>query len=217
MRPDIQVQRDVLRELAWGRAVDTAQIDVEVMDGIVTLAGHVGSYAEKWDAERAVQRVPDVRALVVDLKVFLQRANLRDDAEIARLAENVLQRIPTLPRNGVKLMVENGWIILSGEVDWEYQRQAAAGGVRFLPGVVGVSDNIVVKPAVSLGSVKSRIEAALKRKAIADGQNIGVEVSGADVTLTGTVHNWLERELAAHSAWDTPGVRNVVDKLTVSM
>ena len=80
-------------------------------------------------------------------------------------------------------------------------------------GVRGVSDQIVVKPKVSLSAVKSEIEAALKRRAAADAKKISVNVQGADVTLTGTVHSWSERELAKHSAWGTPGVRNVVDKM----
>lgn len=113
-------------------------------------------------------------------------------------------------------MVENGWITLSGEVDWEFQRQTATGGIRYLMGVTGVSNNITIRPKVSSSVVKTDIKAALKRHAKDDAQNISVEVQGADVTLTGTVHNWSERELATHSAWGTPGVRNVVDNIIVA-
>jgi osmotically-inducible protein OsmY len=112
--------------------------------------------------------------------------------------------------------VDNGWITLSGEVEWDFQRQLAKDAVRSLLGVVGVSDEISVNPKVSLSAVKSEIEAALKRRAHTDGQHISVEVLGADVTLSGTVHSWSERELAARSAWATPGVRNVVDNITIS-
>ena len=112
-------------------------------------------------------------------------------------------------------MVEKGWITLSGEVDWEYQRRAAVNGVHYLMGVTGVSDNIAIKPKVSLSAVKSDIEAALKRRAKADAEKISVEVRGADVTLTGKVHSWSERDLATDSAWGTPGVRKVVDNITV--
>ena len=119
------------------------------------------------------------------------------------------------PKDRVKVMVEKGWITLSGDVDWEYQRRDAANGVRHLTGVIGVSDNIAIKPTVSLSAVKSDIEAALKRRATTDAQQISVKVQGADVTLTGTVHSWSERYLARDSAWGTPGVRNVVDNMTV--
>lgn len=216
MKTDAQLQQDVIAELAWEPSVDAAQIGVEVNDGIVTLAGHVSSYAEKWDAERAAQRVSGVRALAVEMDVALPVFSKRTDGDIARSAENVLQWMANLPKDCVKVMVEGGWITLTGEVDWDYQRQAAARAVRYLMGVTGVSDQIAIKPNVSLSAVKSDIEAALKRRATADAQNISVEVRGNDVTLSGTVHSWSERELAKHSAWGTPGVRNVVDNITVA-
>jgi osmotically-inducible protein OsmY len=115
----------------------------------------------------------------------------------------------------VKVMVEAGWITLSGAVDWQYQKQAAYDAVRFLVGVTGVSDQIAIKPKVTLSAVKADIEAALKRRASADSKKIFVEINGADVTLTGTVNSHSERELATNSAWGTPGVRNVVDDMTL--
>jgi osmotically-inducible protein OsmY len=216
MKTDTQVQQDVIAELKWEPSVNAAQIGVEVKDGIVTLAGHVSSYAEKWDAERAAQRVSGVKALAIEMDVKLSGSSKRTDADIAGSAENALQWITYLPKDSVKVMVEDGWITLSGEVNWEYQRQTAAGAVRYLVGVTGVSNQIAIIPKVSLSAVKSDIEAALKRRAQADAQKISVEVRGADVTLTGTVHSWSERELATHSAWGTPGVHNVVNNITVT-
>jgi osmotically-inducible protein OsmY len=216
MKTDTQVQQDVLAELNWEPSVNAAQIGVEVKDGIVTLAGHVGSYAEKLGAERATQRVAGVKALAIEMDVTLPALSKRTDADIARSAENVVEWSTELPKHSVKVMVEKGWITLSGEVDWEYQRQAAADAVRHLMGVTGVRDQITIKTKVSSSRVKSEIETVLKRRAIADGHKISVEVHGADVTLTGTVHSWSERELVRHSAWGTPGVRNVVDHLAVT-
>ena len=215
MKTDSQVQQDVLAELKWEPSVNAAQIGVEVKDGIVTLAGHVGSYAEKFDAERAAQRVSGVKALAIEMDVTLPGFGKRNDADIARSAESALQWTTFLPKDSVKVMVEGGRITLSGEVHWEYQRQSAAAAVRYLLGVTGVSDQIVIKPKVSASAVKSEIEAALKRHAHADAQKISVEVRGADVTLRGKVPTWSERDMARHSAWGTPGVRNVVDHMTV--
>ena len=216
MKTDTQLQQDVIAELKWEPSVNAAQIGVEVKDGIVTLAGHVNSYSDKWGAERAAQRVSGVKALAIEMDVKLSGSSKRTDADIARSAENVLEWTTYLPKDSVKVMVESGLITLSGEVDWEYQRQAVAKGVRYLMGVKGVSDQIVIKPKVSLSAVKSDIEAALKRRATTDAQKISVEVRGADVTLTGTVHSWSERDLAKHAAWGTPGVRNVVDNMTIT-
>ena len=217
MKTDTQLQQDVIAELKWEPSVNAAQIGVEVKDGIVTLAGHVTSYAEKLGAERAAQRVSGVKALAVEMDVKLSGSSKRTDADIARSAENILEWTTYLPKDHVKVMVESGWVTLSGEVDWEYQRQAAAKGIRYLMGVRGISDQIVInKPKVSLSAVKSEIEAALKRRATADAQKISVEVHGADVTLTGKVHSWSERDLARNSAWGTSGVQNVVDNMTVA-
>ena len=216
MKTDTQLQQDVIAELKWEPSVNAAQIGVEVKDGIVTLAGHVSTYAEKWNAERAAQRVSGVTALAVEIDVKLSGLSKRTDADIARSVKSTLQWTSSLSKNSVKVMVESGWVTLSGEVDWEYQRRAAVSGVRYLTGVTGVSNQIEIKPNVSLSAVKSDIEAALKRRAQADAQMISVQVRGADVTLTGTVHSWSERDLARNTAWGTPGVRNVVDHMTIA-
>ena len=215
MKTDKQVQQDVIAELSWEPSVNAAQIGVEVKDGIVTLAGHVGTYAEKLGAARAAQRVSGVKALAIEMNVQLSGSSKRTDADMAGAAKNVLQWTSSLPKDRVKVMVESGWVTLSGEVDWEYQRQAAEKAVRYLMGVIGVNNQITIQPNVSLSAVKSDIEAALKRRATADAHEISVAVRGADVTLSGTVHSLSERNLAKHSAWGTPGVRNVVDNMTI--
>lgn len=216
MKTDSQLQQDVMAELKWEPAVHAAQIGVEVKDGVVTLAGEVGSYAEKLGAEHAAQRVGGVKALAVEMKVKLSDYGKRTDADVARSAQNVLSWTSALPKDAVKVMVEGGWITLSGDVEWQFQRQAATDGVRNLLGVVGVSNQIVVKPTLTANVVKSDIEDALKRRAAADAKTVTVNVNGADVTLTGSVQSWSERELATDTAWRTPGVRNVVDKMTLT-
>jgi len=215
MKNDAQLQRDVMAELNWEPSVNAAQIGVQAKDGIVTLTGHVDSYAQKLGAERAAERVIGVKALAVEMDVALPVSSRRNDVDIARSAQNVLEWLSSLPSDSVKVKVEDGWITLSGEVDWEFQRQAATRAVRDLMGVTGVSDQIAVEPKISSTAVKTDIEAALKRRARADSQRILVDVQGAVVTLTGTVHSWPEREVARHSAWGTPGVRKLIDKLTV--
>lgn len=215
-KSDTQLQRDVLAELKWEPSVNAAEIGVEVKDGIVTLAGHVNTYAQKWDAERATQRVAGVKALAVEMDVKIEGMNNRTDADIARSAENVLQWTTYLTKDAVKIKVEKGWVTLTGEVEWQYQRQAATAAIRYLMGVTGVSDQISIKSKVSAPVVKADIEAALKRRAQQDAHEISVSVNGADVTLTGKVHSWSERELAHNTAWGTPGVRSVVDNTTMS-
>jgi len=215
MKTDSQLQQDVMAELKWEPAVHAAQIGVEVKDGVVTLAGEVGSFGEKWNAERAAQRVNGVQALTVELTVKLSEFGKRTDADIARSAETTLGWTNSLPANAVKVLVEGGWLTLSGDVEWQYQRRDAFDSVRYITGVTGVSNQIGIKPSLSATVVKSDIEAAIKRRAAADAKTISVDVKGADVTLTGTVHSWAERELATRSAWSSLGVKNVVDKMTL--
>ena len=215
MKTDIQLQHDVSDELQWEPQVTASQIGVQAKDGVVTLSGEVSSFAEKWNAERAAQRVSGVNALAVDLKVKLSELGTRTDADIARAAENALSWSTSVPDRAIKVMVEKGYVTLSGNVDWQYQRVAAADSVRFLVGVTGVSDQIAIKPSLSVSAVKSDIETALKRTAASDAKKIHVEVRGSDVTLTGKVQSWAERETATTSAWGTPGVRSVVDKMTL--
>jgi len=216
MKTDTELQQDVIAELAWEPSVHAEQIGVEVKDGVVTLAGHVGSFVEKWEAERAAERVSGVKALAVEMDVTLPGSSKRNDVDIARSARNVLEWSTYRPQHEIKVVVEAGWITLTGEVDWEYQRQAASNSIRGLIGVTGVSDQIVIKPKATVLPIKSDIEAALKRRIHSDAKHISVGVKGADVTLNGTVHSWSERDSARNSAWSTPGVRSVADNLTVA-
>ncbi len=216
MKTDIQLKRDVNEELIWEPSVRAAGIGIEVHDGVVTLAGHVGSYAEKLNAERATQRVIGVKALTVEMDVTLPDSSKRSDPEIAHSVENVFDWMTVWPKGAVKVMVEDGHITLSGQVNWQYQREAAFVAVRYLRGVKGVTDLIEIKPTVSSSVVKADIEAALKRSAEADSKNITVEVKGSDVTLAGSVKSWSERDSARYSAWASPGVRKVVDNITVA-
>jgi osmotically-inducible protein OsmY len=215
MKTDTQLKYDILSELEWEPSINASQIGVEVKDGVVTLAGHVDSYGEKWHAERAVERVSGVRALAVEIAVKLPGSSKRSDTEIAHIAESALKWQTFLPEGAIHLMVESGWITLSGRVEWEYQRQAANTAVRHLLGVKGVNDEIVINAKLSAGNVKANIESALKRRAVADGQKIAVTVDGPDVTLSGSVSSWTEREQAWSSAWGTAGVERVVNNITV--
>ena len=216
MKTDTQLQQDVMAELQWEPAVHASQIGVEVREGVVTLAGEVSSYAEKCAAENEARRVNGVKALAVEMTVKLSEFGKRTDADIARAAENVLSWTSSQAAKSVTVLVEGGWLTLSGEVEWQYQRQDVALSLRYLPGVTGVSNQIAIKPVVSAILVKADIEAALKRRASSDAQAISVSVKGGEVILTGTVQSWAERDIATLSAWGTSGVRSVADKLTLA-
>lgn len=216
MKSDIQLRDDVLAELAWEPAVHAAQIGVAARDGVITLQGRVGSYGEKWDAERAVQRVAGVQSVAVELVVHLAGDTRRDDSDIAVSVNHALGWQIFVPKQQIKALVEDGFVTLSGTVTWQYQRNAAAAAVRYLVGVKGVSNLIHIEPVANLQLVKEEIEAALKRRAHDEAKKIGVAVSGANVTLSGVVPDWHERSIARDTAWSTPGVHTVVDNMTIS-
>ncbi len=215
MKTDLQLQQDVMAELKWEPAVHAAQIGVQVNDGVVTLVGEVASFHEKLYAERAAQRVAGVRALTVELKVKFGVLGKFTDAEIAQSAKHVIDWTSSLPADAVKVKVEDGWLTLSGDVEWQFQRQDASHCVSLLSGVTGVSNEIAIKPTTHVTAVKSDIEAALKRGAGANATTICVAVDGGEVTLTGNVYSWAERDLATRSAWGSAGVQRVFDRMNL--
>jgi osmotically-inducible protein OsmY len=213
MKTDKQLQKDVMAELSWESSINAAHIGVEVEQGVVTLSGYVDNLAQKWAAERVVKRVGGVRAVAFDLAVRLAGADRRTDTDVALAVVNVLDGASTIPKGAIQVTAEDGVVTLRGEVIWDHQRQTAESLVRGLHGVANVINMVSIKPKVSLTAVRSEIEAALKRRAHLDAQDIHITVEGDAITLSGKVHHWIEKNLAIHSAWSTPGVRAVIDKL----
>ena len=221
MKTDTELQRDVMTELKWEPTIHAAEIGVGVKDGVVTLTGDVDSYSKKWAIVRAVRRVSGVKVVSEEIKVSPPDSYKRADEDMAQSATNVLNWNSWVPPDRVKVMVQDGWITLSGNVDWYYQKQRAEEAVRHLIGVVGVTNSITIKPpvpTVKTSEVKNGIEDALKRNArlLRDAEKIRVEVSGSKVILHGNVGSWADYEEAEYAAYCAPGVSQVENRLTVT-
>jgi osmotically-inducible protein OsmY len=212
MKTDAQIQKDVMQELTWDASVTHEHIGVAVQDGVVTLSGTVPSYIEKSAAEKAAQRIAGVKAVVEKIDVKLPGSLERDDQDIARAIIDQFRWHSQVPQDLVKVSVQNGWVDLSGEVEWDFQRNAAEAAVRGLLGVKGIVNKIALKArAVQPAVIKSKIEEALKRAAEREADRIGIEILGTRVILSGKVRSFAELRDVKGAAWSAPGVTSVDD------
>ena len=214
-RTDSELKSAVTDELTWAASVDSTHVGVAVNDGAVTLSGEASSFPEKHAATKAALRVRGVTAVADDITV--RSSYSVSDTDLAREASEALERSVDLPANAVKATVHDHVITLSGQVAWQYQREAAFRTVRYLRGVKNVVSLITIRPKVSPADIKTSITAALVRGAQSDGRHADVTHDGTGgVTLNGTVHSWSERQAATHAAWSAPGVTNVINHMRIS-
>jgi osmotically-inducible protein OsmY len=216
MKSDSELQRDVISELEWEPSVDHADIGVSVHDGIVTLNGFVKSYAEKQAAERAVQRVSGVKAIAEEIKVRYASDSKNADHEVAKRILDLFSWSTLIPDEKIGVKVENGWVTLTGTVDWQFQSAEAKKAAGKISGVVGITNRLQVRQRPTTGDIRRRIEAAFDRQADLDAAGVTIALDGGKVTLGGRVKAWHERQVAERAAWAAPGVTAVDDHIVVA-
>jgi osmotically-inducible protein OsmY len=214
MTMDKTLQTNVLAELGWEPSVTAAHIGVTAKDGIVTLTGHVQNYMEKYAAEKAAGRVKGVRAVAEEIEVRLPLHARKNDDEIAVAVVQRLDWNVSVPDETVKVTVEKGWVTLTGQVEWQYQKAAAEHDIRGMLGVVGISNNVTIKPRPNASDISADITDALHRSWY-DPKTIEVSANGGVVHLSGTVHNWYDRQMAGWTAWGAPGATAVDNDIRV--
>ena len=215
MHTDNDIQKDVIAALKGEPSLRDDDIALGVRDGVVTLAGFVDSYADKWRAERTVSKLKGVKAVVNDLKVKLPVSSQRPDPELARAVVDALKWNIQVPHDRIQVVVEDGWVTLKGEADWYYQKEEAERTVRNLTGVKGVSNLITVAVKPTPSDVKKRLVDALQRAAQFDAERITVEIDGHKAILRGTVRSYAELKDAERAVRNVPGISEVETHLTV--
>ena len=211
-----KLRDDILDEPAYEPIVDPAHIGVALDQDVVTLTGHVSSYAQKLAAISAVRRVKGVHGIANEIEVRYASDVKTSDDEIARRAINVLSWDSVVPSNAIQVTARDGLVTLTGKVNWYYQKSSAERDVRKLSGVRSLVNNIEIEPYAKAGNVKKKIEAALKRHAEIEAKGIRVTVRDDDeVLLEGKVRTWDEKFAVENAAWSAPGVKNVRGRLTI--
>lgn len=216
MKNNAELQKDVQDAIKWEPLLNAAEIGVTVKDGVVTLTGTVDSYSKKTEAEDAAKNVAGVTAVVEKIEIKYNTGwGKKDDNEIAVEVVNALKWNWRIPSADVKVKVEDGWVTLTGELQWNYQKEAAKDAVKNLLGVMGVANNITIKSGTQDQIEKRDIESALRRNCSIRDENITVRTSNHKATLTGTVDSWYQKNEAARMAWNAPGVWTVDNELVV--
>jgi osmotically-inducible protein OsmY len=215
MKTDSKLREDIIDQLSWEPNLDEKKIGVAVENGVVTLSGVVNDYSQKTAAERAAKKVYGVKAVAEDIEVKYGDAFKKADTEIAKAAVNALKWNISVPDDKVMVKVDDGYVYLTGEVQWDYQRNAAKKAIENLLGVKYVANNITIRQQVKATDIKDKIKSAFVRSADIEAKNITVEVDGHTVTLKGTVHSLAEKEEARRTAYSSPGVYNVKNELKI--
>src|ERR1035437_7259425 len=214
MKTDLQIRKDVERELAWDTRTWNLKIDVKVHDGVVSLTGSVGSYADRIAAQNAAYRVTGV--LDIANEIMVKSVRPYTDEEIAHGVRQALRWDSTVPDEQITSSVSDGWVTLGGAVNTLSQRSDAERSVEHLHGVRGVFNEIVVETVRSdPEDLRSSIVHALERRADREAERLRIDITNGEVDLYGRVHSWQERKAVVGSIVPLPGVRKINDKLRI--
>lgn len=209
------LRKEVIAALKWEPLLHTNEIDVNVLDGVVSLEGTVDNYAQKREAEHVVKNIPGIKEVTNNVKVDLFKSAVKSDKDVSDLVKKALQENWAVPDHKITVTVKDGWVTLEGILHWNFQRRAADNAIRYIPGVRGVIDNIKIEAEIKNEMNKELVEKALRRSWILDVDNIKVRVDGKTIFLSGIVDSLFQKEEAERIAWNAPGVWYVDNEIIV--
>jgi len=215
MKKDSEIHKHVVQEILWSPSLKGSEINVAVKNGVVVLTGVVDSYYKKIIVEKAIKKINGVKALVEELEVNIPDRFLKGDLEIADAILYALKWNSAVDEAKIQVTVEKGLVILEGEVEWNFEKVAIRKTIENISGVREIVNNIRVKNRVVAQDVSFRIAEAFTRHATIDSNKINVEVVGDKVILTGQVRSWAEKQDAEKTAWSSPGVLAIENRLEI--
>lgn len=215
MKTNSQLQQDVQNAIKWEPLLHAAEIGVTAQDGIVTLSGVVDNYFKKTEAQHAALKVLGVKALVEHIEVRFPSDWSKTDVQVAIEVLAAFKNKYAIPEGKIDIEVKDGWVTLSGELPWNYQRVSAENAVKHLEGVKGLHNNITIKSEINDAIEKKVVNDAIARHWSLDSSNVNVTVHGTTVTLSGTVDSGYQRSEIGRIVWNTPGIWDVKNELEI--
>lgn len=138
----------------------------------------------------------------------------RADASITSCAAGILAGSQSVP-NTVRVRVRNHTAILSGQVEWNFQRELAVRAVRDVAGVDRVEQQITLRARAPSDSPAQRVMKALALNKKIDASHIVVTITGSTAVLTGYVRSLFEKKQAGLATGASHDVTRIENHLAV--
>ena len=215
MKNDETLQKDVSYALKWDLLTANSDINVFSKNGIISLTGTVDYYTKRTEAEKIAQLIAGVKSVINKIDVALNSREEKKDLEITNEIMSIFKWNWNTLNDTIKVKVINGWVTLRGELEWNYQKEAAKTAVSNMIGVRGISNEITIKSQKDNNVDKTNLRLVMQNHLALDSKDIEIEVSHSNITLKGSVDSWFQKELAGRIAWKAPGVINVDNELLI--
>jgi osmotically-inducible protein OsmY len=196
MKTNEDLQADVQNAIKWEPLLRAAEIGVTAKNGVVSLTGTVDSYRKKVEAQDAAKNVAGVAVVIEDIKIKLPGYGSRNDSDIAIDVITAFNANTVIPKDVITVEVEDGWVTLGGEVNFYFQKRTALDALKNLRSLKGLSDCIQIREDLTSEVEETAIEQAINRNWSTKNTGIKVFAKGHDVTLSGTVNSYYQKDEA---------------------